>query len=209
MLNVLKAMQPKSEQLNAEDLLLGPRTIRIRDVVEFKGEKGEAKLKVFFDGDEGKPWVMSKTAVRVLASCWGEDGKKWIGLSCTLYNDPEVVYGGQKVGGIRVSHIEGLSAPRTLMLTVTRGKRKEHVIQPLRVAKGGAKAQAFRDRLFAVANDPEKSVQDAWALVSDEMRAELGAGLLEQLLEIERAAAAHATSDDAVLDDLNAQLAAE
>lgn len=203
-IDINKAMQAKSDQLNAEDLLAGPRTIRVRTVSEREG-----RILIGFDGDQGRPWVLSKTAVRVLGACWGTDAAKWIGLHATLYCDPEVVYGGVKVGGIRVSHVEGISAPRSLMLTVTRGKKKEHVIQPLKVEKKTA-ADTWRERLFAVASDPAKSVADAWALVKEPMRVELGGdALYEQLLAIERAAQEHAASDDAVLDDLNAQLAAE
>lgn len=203
MIDVTRAMQAKSDQLNAEDLIAGPRTIRIRDAVERDG-----KIRLSFDGDDGRPWVLSKTAVRVLAACWGQNAAKWIGLSCTVYNDESVVYGGKEVGGIRVSHVEGISSPRSLNLTVIRGRKKEHVIEPL-VLEKATKADAFRQRLFAVASDPTKSVAEAWALVKEPMRKELGAGLYEQLLEVEKAAQAHANSDDAVLDSLNNQIAGE
>lgn len=203
-IDITKAMQAKSDQLNAEDLIAGPRTIRVANVSERDG-----KVRVGFDGDEGRPWILSKTAVRALAACWGTDAAKWVGLHATVFCDPEVVYGGVKVGGIRVSRVEGITAPRALMLTVTRGKKREHLIQPLVVEKK-TKADAFRERLFAVASDPSKSVAEAWAKVKDDMRAELGGqALYEQLLGIEEAAKVHATSDDVVLDDLNKAIMGE
>lgn len=208
MIDVSKALAAKSDQLNAEDLLVGPRTIRIRDVSETKDDKGNVKLKIAFDGDNGKPWILSKTSARILSACWGLNAAKWIGLSCTVYNDESVVFGGAKVGGIRVSHAEGITAPRTFNLTVTRGKKKEHVIQPL-VVERKTKADAWRERLLAVAADPDKEVAAAWAKVPDEIRTQLGAGFHDQLLQIEGAAVEHAQSDDAVLADLNGQLAAE
>jgi hypothetical protein len=131
-----------------------------------------------------------------------------VGLHCTVFCDPEVVYGGVKVGGIRVSHVEGITAPRSLMLTVTRGKKREHLIQPLVVEKK-TKADAWRERLFAVASDPTKAVAEAWAKVPQAIRDELGAGLFEQLQGIEEAAKAHASSDGAVLDDLNKAITGE
>lgn len=203
MIDVTRAMQAKSDQLNAEDLIAGPRTIRIRDAVERDG-----KIRLSFDGDDGRPWVLSKTAVRVLAACWGQNAAKWIGLSCTVYNDESVVYGGKEVGGIRVSHLEGISEPRTLNLTVIRGRKKEHVILPL-VLEKKSKADAWKERLFAVASDPAMPVADAWAKVPAGIKAELGAGLYDQLVELEKAAQAHANSDDAVLDSLNSQIAGE
>lgn len=201
--SVRRAMQAKSDQLNAEDLLAGPRTIRITG-----GAEKEGRIRLNFDGDNGRPWVLSKTALRILAACWGDDPSKWIGLSCTVFCDETVVYGGKEVGGIRVSHVEGIQAPRSLNLTVTRGKKKEHVIQPL-VVERQSKADAWRERLLAVTQNPDMTVEEAWAKVPAAIKKELGAGLYDQLIELEKAAAAHATSDDAVLGDLNAQIAAE
>jgi hypothetical protein len=203
-IDITKAMQAKSDQLNAEDLIAGPRTIRVRDVSERDG-----KIRVGFDGDEGRPWVLSKTAVRALAACWGTDAAKWVGLHCTVFCDPEVVYGGVKVGGIRVSHVEGITAPRALMLTVTRGKKKEHLIQPLTVEKK-TKADAWRERLLAVASDTAKDLEFAWGKTGEDIREQLGgAAFHEQLLQIRAAAQEHANSDGAVLDDLNKAITGE
>lgn len=130
-LDVTKAIEPKSDQLNADDLLTGPRTIRIRDVKVAPGQ--EQPVWIYFDGDNNKPWKSSKTGTRTLAAIWGPDASKWIGLSLTIYCDPDVTWGGAKVGGIRVSHMEGLTQARTLMLTKTRGKKGATVIKPLEV----------------------------------------------------------------------------
>ncbi|MCG6111533.1 MAG: hypothetical protein MEQ74_05010 [Paracoccus sp.] len=201
--SITRAMQAKSDQLNAEDLLGGPRTIKITGGVE-----KDNKIRLNFEGDAGRPWVLSKTAVRILAACWGMDPSKWIGLSCTVYNDESVVYGGKEVGGIRVSHVEGIQEPRSLNLTVIRGKKKEHVIAPM-VVERQSKADAWRERLLAVTQNPDMTVEEAWAKVPPAMKKELGEALYAQLVELEKAAAAHAKSDDAVLGDLNSLIAAE
>lgn len=130
-LDVTKAIEPKSDQLNSDDLLTGPRTIRIRDVKI--QSTAEQPVWIYFDGDNNKPWKTAKTTTRCLAAVWGPDASKWIGLSCTIYCDPTVTWGGAAVGGIRVSHMEGLTSPRTLMLTKTRGKKGATVIKPLEV----------------------------------------------------------------------------
>lgn len=132
-MDVTKAIEPKSDQLNSDDLMTGPRTIRIRQVKVQPGQ--EQPVWIYFDGDNNKPWKSSKTGTRTLAAIWGPDASKWVGLSCTIYCDPTVTWGGAAVGGIRVSHMEGLSSPRTLMLTKTRGKKGATVIKPLEVAK--------------------------------------------------------------------------
>lgn len=128
-LDVTRAIQPKSDQLNADSLITGPRTIRIRDVSV--NPDAEQPIWISFDGDDGRPWKPCKTAARCLASIWGANAAQWIGLHCTIYNDPTVTWAGAAVGGIRVSHMEGLDKPRQLQLTKTRGKKGAVTIQPL------------------------------------------------------------------------------
>lgn len=71
---------------------------------------------------------------RVLAAAWGRDASQYIGRSLTLFRDPEVLYGGVKVGGIRVSHMSDLDGPLSIALTVTRQKRLPYKVLPLAAA---------------------------------------------------------------------------
>lgn len=202
-IDITSAIAPKSDQLNADSLITGPRTIRIRDV---KVTTGEQPVSVFFDGDDNKPWKPGKTALRCLAMIWGDNAAKWIGLSLTIYNDESVTWGGDAVGGIRVSHMEGLSKARTLRLTKTRGKKAPVVIEPLVIAKTSA-AGKWRERLFAVAEGGEISVADAWAKVPSDVKTELGDGLYDQLVALEAAAKEHQKNDaGAAVDALNAAI---
>lgn len=130
-MTIAKAFEPKSDQQNAENFIGGPRTIKIRDVVVTGGEQ---PVSIFFEGDDNKPWKPCKTAGRCLVAIWGDDEKKWIGLSCTIYNDPKATWAGVAVGGIRVSHMEGITSPRSLMLSKAKGKREATIIKPLEVA---------------------------------------------------------------------------
>jgi len=129
--DVTKAIQAKSDQLNADDLVGGPITIRVRDV-DVKSTT-EQPIAVFYDGDDNKPWRPCKTAARCLAAVWGSNAAQWIGMHCTIYNDPTVTWAGAAVGGIRVSHMEGLDKPRQLNLAKTRGKKSIVTIQPLHI----------------------------------------------------------------------------
>lgn len=154
-LDVSKAIEPKSDQQNADDYLSGPQTVKIVSVDV--NSTSEQPVHIHLEGKKGKPWKPSKTALRCLAMIWGPDASKWVGLSLTLYNDPEVTWGGMKVGGIRVSHMEGLTQPRTLMLTKTRGKKGATVIKPLEV-----KAEPARVRSPEAAPEAqEQTVPDA------------------------------------------------
>lgn len=133
-LDVTKAIEARSDQLNADDLV-EPRTIKITKVTV---KDGDQPISVFYEGDNGKPWKPSKTGSRCLAYVWGSNASNWIGLSCTIYRDPDITWGGAKVGGVMPSHMEGLEKPVTLMLAKTRGKKAPIVLKPLIVGTNKA-----------------------------------------------------------------------
>lgn len=120
---------PKSDQINADDLLAGPRTITISDVTIRPGT--EQPVSIHFEGDGGKPWKPCKSMARVMVHCWGPDANKYVGHSMTLYCDPQVKWGGMAVGGIRISHMTGLEVAVTMALTETKGSKKPFVVKPL------------------------------------------------------------------------------
>lgn len=121
---------PKSDQMNADDLLVGPRTIRITRVTADPGS-AEQPVSVYFEGDGGKPWKPCKSMRRVLIACWGADASVFPGRSATLYRDPSVTWGGLEVGGIRISHLSHIAEPVTLALTATKKARKPYTVRPL------------------------------------------------------------------------------
>lgn len=130
MVDLSKTIIAKSDQLNADDLLGGPITITIEDV---KQGNADQPIAVFYKGCNGKPWYPCKSMRRVLVAIWGNDGKTYAGKSCTLYRDPEVKFGGIKVGGIRVSHMSNIDENVALGLQVTRGSKKLYTVKPLRI----------------------------------------------------------------------------
>lgn len=122
-------IQPKSDQLNADDLLSGPRTIKITKVDVNPGV--EQPCTVHYEGENGRPFKPCKSMARVMVLVWGPDSKQYAGKSMTLYHDPEVKWGGMKVGGIRISHMSDMKSNAPLMLTVTRGKKAPYSVKPL------------------------------------------------------------------------------
>lgn len=124
-----QALAPKSDQLNADDLIAGPITVRIRRVVVLGS--GEQRISVFYDGDNDKPYKPGKSMGRVIAEVWGIDPAKYIGKHMTLYRDPHVKMKGEVVGGIRISHIEGIDEEREIALTEKRGSKKPFTVKPL------------------------------------------------------------------------------
>lgn len=123
-------VDPKSLQLNADDLIAGPRTIKVTKVTANQ-TSAEQPVAIFFEGDNGKPYLPCKSMRRVLIQVWGKDGSQYPGRSMTLYRDPEVQFGGLKVGGIRISHVTNIDAPVTMALTATRASRKPFTVKPL------------------------------------------------------------------------------
>lgn len=53
-----------------------------------------------------KPMVLNSTNIKRLGKALGDDTDDWIGGKVTLYVDPDVEYGGEVKGGLRVRAIQ-------------------------------------------------------------------------------------------------------
>jgi hypothetical protein len=153
---------PKSDQLNSEQLLAGPMTIRVSDVRIGAGD--DQPISVHYEGDNGRPFKPCKTMRKVLILGWGPDGREWIGQSMTLYNDPTVKFGGAEVGGIRISHMTGINRGIKVSLTATKGKKALHTIEPM----AEPAPISLQDVLAAVATvKGQKSLAAAEAMIAE------------------------------------------
>ena len=159
MTDLTSTITPKSDQLNADDLIPGPRTITITGVAKSASEQPVA---VHFEGDDGKPWKPCKSMRRVMVLLWGANAAAFAGRRMTLYRDPEVKFGGQKVGGIRISHMSHIDGEKTFALTETRASRKPYTVRPL--ASGPV-----------VPEDPDPSAPQNLRLAEDASDAEMKA----------------------------------
>jgi hypothetical protein len=124
-----ETIMANSNQLNADDLIGRELTIEITDVSG--GGTKEQPITIHYTNEDGKPWKPCKTMRRILVGAWGNDGKSYIGRKITLYRDPEVQYGGQKVGGIRISHLSHIDKPLTMSLTATSKSKKPITVKPI------------------------------------------------------------------------------
>ena len=120
---------PKSDQINADDLIAGPLTITITEVEIRPGT--EQPVTIRYVGDGGKPWRPCKSMSRVMVAAWGPDASKYAGRSVKLYRDPSVKWAGMEVGGIRVSELSDIDKPMVLALTETKKTRKPYTVKPL------------------------------------------------------------------------------
>lgn len=127
-LDLSKTIAPKSEQLNADDLIAGPRTITVTAV---KLVAEDQPVAINFVGDDGKPYKPCKSMRRVLVRAWGADGAQYVGKSMTLFLDEQVRFGGAAVGGIRISHLSHIEKSITMALTATRATKKAYTVQAM------------------------------------------------------------------------------
>lgn len=127
-MDLTATIAPKSDQINAEDLIAGPRTFTIDRVAAGSDEQ---PVNVHLVELPGRPYRPSKSMRRVMVSAWGKEAGEYAGRRLTLYRDPKVKFGGDVVGGIKISHLSHIEKRLSLALTVTRGKRSAHVVDPL------------------------------------------------------------------------------
>ena len=132
-------IEPKSDQINFDDLIAGPITVRVTGLAAGSAEQPViVRVSNVATGAAMRDFKPCKSMRRVLVAAWGDKGKDWIGKEMTLYGDPAVKFGGVEVGGIRISHVSGIAEPMRLKLTTARSKRSEYVVQVLKTQEGGA-----------------------------------------------------------------------
>lgn len=164
MTDLTNTIIPKSDQLNADSLISGPKTIKITKVSADTGSS-EQPILVHYEGGEGAPWKPCKSMRRVLVTVWGANGAEYVGKSATLYRDPTVKWGGLEVGGIRISHMSDMDAPITLALTATKQSRKPYTVKPLIVdTKQADPVTEYGKTLFAnLKSMTAKEIGEFWS----------------------------------------------
>lgn len=138
-MDITDALAPTSDQLDAIELV-NPRTFTIDSGSRLGSRDGKTVAEIRLVGFP-RVWRPSKGMLDVLARCWGTDGKAWAGRSVTLYNDPEVTFGKDKVGGIRISHLSDIDRDIQVSLTATKGKKALHTIKRMQAQSGLSAAQ--------------------------------------------------------------------
>ena len=122
------ALAPKSDQINAQDLIAGDMTVTIAGVKVTPGT--EQPVSIRLEGMD-KVWRPCKTTGRILMAAWGPDTSVYPGRSAQLYLDPEVKWGGMKVGGIRIRALSHIDSELQLALAESKQNRKLFKVKPL------------------------------------------------------------------------------
>jgi hypothetical protein len=133
MTDLSDTIKAKSDQLNADDLVCGPITVKLLDI-EVDRSNAQQPWKMVIDGGH-QPYMPCLSMRRVFIHAWGDDGtqgKSWIGRSMRLFRDGEVKYAGLKCGGLRISHLSDL--PQTEMafvVTIRKGAKGAYIVKRL------------------------------------------------------------------------------
>ena len=128
-MDMTESLQPRSDQINADSLITtGPVIVTVTKVVPGKASQPFDFELAEFPGRAFRPGVNMR---RVIAAAWGRETDAYTGKRMELYCDPDVRYGKDVTGGIRISRMSGLKKPLTIRAQPTRGKRAPFTVEPL------------------------------------------------------------------------------
>lgn len=156
-----------STQVNAVDLA-EPVTVTITKVS--RGNEDQP-VNLFLAEFPGKALRPCKTVRRVLVAAWGKDASRYIGRQMTIYNDTSVRWGGQQVGGVRVSALSHIQQRLVLNLPEARGKLVRVTVEPLTEAQ--AATEPTEEQVAASTSTDVLSAM--WKVSGPEMRARIEA----------------------------------
>lgn len=128
-MDISSTLAPNSDQLDAVDLRGNPPrifTITNVDVRQNSDQPVSLQLAEF-----PRVWRPGKSMRRVLAYCWGNDSSVWIGRRVELYCDDRVSFGGEQIGGTRVSALSHIDGIKSVPLIISRGKSGVFKVKPL------------------------------------------------------------------------------
>lgn len=166
-MDITETLAPKSDQLNAADLAAsGPRTFTVAGVSKGNPDQPVQVALAEFD----RVWRPSKSMRRVLAAGWTANAATWKGKRVTLFCDPDVVFGGERVGGVRISHMSDIPKPLAVPLLVKRGKSAMFTVQPLTEAPRPAPTFEHEPTAEQVAECTDDADLRAWWPVSSPER---------------------------------------
>lgn len=128
LVDIAKSVEPRSDQQNYDDYIGGSKIVTVSDV---KKGTSEQPVEVHLVEYPGRPYKPSKSMRRVLFAAWGGEAASWVGRQLELFGDPDVTFGKEKVGGIKIARLSHLAEPMKIQLTVSRGRREPFTVLPL------------------------------------------------------------------------------
>lgn len=128
-MDISETTAPKSDQQSFEDFAGG--ITRIVTVTAVNRNNAEQPVNVELAEFPGRPYRPNLSMRRVLRDVWGKDTSAYIGRQLELRGNPDVMFGGQKVGGVEIKAMSHIDGPKTVSLIATKARRKPFTVQPL------------------------------------------------------------------------------
>jgi len=169
-MDIAATTAPRSDQQNFDDYVGGPKTVTVSEV---KPGTTEQPVEIHLVEFPGRPYKPSKSMRRVLVAAWGSDSTPWAGRRLTLDGDPTVKFGGAVVGGIKIRALSHIDKRLSLNLTVTKGKRAPHTVEPLPDAPA-----PLTPEIVSAATDVD-ALKQAWQQASPDVKAAIEARVAE------------------------------
>ena len=181
-LDMTASAEARSDQINAADLISGPRTYTIEKVTE-----GKATHPFDFHLVEspGKVYRPNTGMRRVIIAGWGPKTEVYHGRRLTLLNEPTVIYAGAEIGGLRVSHMSHLDKPLKTSLAINQKKKVPYIVEPLTDLAPPATVlgEATADEVTAC--DSPEELRAMWKVAGQERRAQIEQRVAELTAEPE------------------------
>ena len=168
-MDIASTTEPRCDQQNFDDYQSGARTVTVSEV---RAGSSEQPVEIHLAEYPGRPYKPSKSLRRVLVAAWGSDAEVYVGRRMTLVGDPTVRFGGAVVGGIKIAALSNLDKRLTISLTVTKGKRAPHTVEPLRDVAPAPAEPTAEEVAACVDVDQLKAM---WKRSSPERRAQIEA----------------------------------
>ena len=172
-MDLTESIAPKSDQQNYDDLIAGPRTVTVEKVTAGSAEQ---PVNIHLVEYPGRPYKPSKSMRRVLVAAWGKQSSTYVGRRMTLVGDPTVKFGGIVVGGIKIGQLSDITERLSISLTVSKGKRAPHIVDPLPDAPAPVPEPSAEE--VAASTDVE-SLKALWRASGLERRAQIEARVAE------------------------------
>ena len=145
MINIQRVIEVRSDQINADDIIPGkPIDVVLTGEIRTTTVNGVWQLEI--ETINSKLYRPSKGMATVLVRVLGEDELNWRGRVVRLFKDETVKFGGEKVGGVRISHVSGIKevSGGHSMTFMSRGRaKKKFVVEEIY----NLTAESFRKRM--------------------------------------------------------------
>lgn len=189
-----QSLQSKSDQINNTDLTGSEMTITITNVRVSLSEEQKVSIHIAESDRVYRPCLGMR---RLIAAIWGIDHETFKGRRMTLYRDPDVKFGKDTTGGIRISHMSNLDQPRQIPIPISQKRFKVYTVKPLidapKPKEHAPDPEAQKDALAAAAMGTDTF--RAWWSANPAKRADVK-GIMDEIESTAASADAAATADN-------------